>query len=180
MLLKKLIKKCKNHNTEAQKELYNIYAPKFFGIALKYSRNYPEAQDNLQDAFINIFEKIHQYKFKGSFEGWMKRILINTALQKYKKQKVYELIHTNIPDEKKSNVDDKNLNLDELLSCIQNLPNRYRLVFNLYVLDGYSHQEVADELDISIGTSKSNLSCAREILRKDVENKQNLKSQKQA
>lgn len=180
MLLKKLIKQCKKNDLEAQKELYNLYAQKFFGIALKYSSNYPEAQDNLQDAFISIFEKIDQYKYQGSFEGWMKRILINTALQKYKKQKVYKLIHTNIPDESENVVDDQSLSLDELLNCIQNLPNRYRLVFNLYILDDYSHQEVADQLDISVGTSKSNLSRAREILRKEVELLQNLNSDKHA
>lgn len=180
MLLKKLIKQCQKNNIEAQKELYNLYAQKFFGIALKYSSNYPEAQDNLQDAFIKIFEKIDQYKYQGSFEGWMKRILINTALQKYKKQKVYELIHTNIPDEPENVVIDQDLSLDELLNCIQNLPTRYRMVFNLYILDGYSHQEVADKLDISLGTSKSNLSRARQILRKEVELLQNINSDKHA
>ncbi|MDN6279494.1 MAG: RNA polymerase sigma factor [Psychroflexus sp.] len=180
MLLKKLIKQCQKNNIEAQKELYNLYAQKFFGIVLKYSSNYPEAQDNLQDAFIKIFEKIDQYKYQGSFEGWMKRILINTALQKYKKQKVYELIHTNIPDEPENVVIDQDLSLDELLNCIQNLPTRYRMVFNLYILDGYSHQEVADKLDISLGTSKSNLSRARQILRKEVELLQNINSDKHA
>lgn len=180
MLLKKLINRCKNNDIKAQKELYNIFAPKFFGIALKYSRNYPEAQDNLQDAFISIFEKIDQYKFKGSFEGWMKRILINTALSKYKKQKVYELLHNNIPDKEPTYINENNLALDELLDCVQNLPNRYRLVFNLYVLDGYSHKEVAEKLEISVGTSKSNLSRAREILRKEIEALQLLKSQKRA
>ncbi|QSS98197.1 RNA polymerase sigma factor [Psychroflexus sp. ALD_RP9] len=181
MILKKLIKQCQNNNIEAQKQLYLLYADKFFGICLKYSSNHAQAQDNLQDAFITIFEKIKQFKHKGSFEGWMKRIVVNTALQKYKQQKVFELIAPNAIQDDHYIVEDlPKLELNELLALIQELPDRYRLVFNLYVLDGYSHAEIAECLSISDGTSKSNLSRARAILKTKVETLRQQKANKQA
>ena len=143
-----------------------------FSLCLKYSKNYAEAEDNLQDAFLTIFNKIDQYKSKGSFEGWMKRIVINTALQRYRKESVLDVIKDdNIKDEVVE-VDDENLSLDFLLSIIQKLPDKYRLVFNLYVLDGFSHKEIAKMLNISVGTSKSNLSRARVILKEKIEEDQ--------
>jgi len=172
MNLKRLIKRCKKQEISAQKSLYNLYADKLFSLSLKYSRNYAEAQDNLQDAFITIFNKIEQYQNKGSFEGWLKRILINTALQKYRQQKVFELINEDALQAKDAKLDEEEYSLSFLLECIQGLPNRYRLVFNLYVLDGFSHREVAEKLNISEGTSKSNLSRARELLKRKIEAKQ--------
>lgn len=169
MSLKKLIEKCKQGDLKAQSEVYQLFAGKLFALCLKYSKNYQEAQDNLQDGFITIFKKMHQYQFKGSFEGWLKRIVVNTALQKYRKKSVLNLISDEIPDEVEVEVDETTVSLDYLLSIIQELPNRYRLVFNMYVLDGYSHREIAEMLEISEGTSKSNLSRARQILKRKVE-----------
>ena len=169
MSLKKLIIKCKQGDVRAQSEVYQLFAGKLFALCLKYSKNYQEAQDNLQDGFITIFGKIEQYKFKGSFEGWIKRIVINTALQKYREKNVLNLISEEIPDEIEVEIDEMSISLDFLLKIIQELPNRYRLVFNMYVLDGYSHREIAELLEISEGTSKSNLSRARFILKKKVE-----------
>lgn len=169
MSLKKLIEKCKQGDLKAQSEVYQLFAGKLFALCLKYSKNYQEAQDNLQDGFITIFKKMEQYQFKGSFEGWLKRIVVNTALQKYRKKSVLNLISDEIPDEVEVEVDETTVSLDYLLSIIQELPNRYRLVFNMYVLDGYSHREIAEMLEISEGTSKSNLSRARQILKRKVE-----------
>lgn len=169
MSLEKLINNCKQGDIKSQSEIYQLFAAKLFSLCLKYSRNYQEAQDNLQDGFITIFKKIDQYKFKGSFEGWLKRIVVNTALQKYREKNVLNLISDEIPDAVEVEVDETILSLDYLLQIIQELPNRYRLVFNMYVLDGYSHREIADMLEISEGTSKSNLSRARLILKKKVE-----------
>ncbi len=169
MSLEKLIKKCKQRDVKSQSEVYHLFAGKLFALCLKYSRNYQEAQDNLQDGFITIFNKIDQYQFKGSFEGWLKRIMVNTALQKYRQKNVLNLITDEIPEEVEVEVDEMSLSLDYLLSIIQELPNRYRLVFNMYVLDGYSHREISEMLEISEGTSKSNLSRARQILKKKVE-----------
>ncbi|HIP48036.1 MAG TPA: sigma-70 family RNA polymerase sigma factor [Lutibacter sp.] len=170
MSLEKLIYQCVNNEPKAQEEIYRLFAGKLFALSLKYSRNRQEAEDNLQDGFITIFNKVNQFKNKGSFEGWMKRIVINTALQKYRNKSVLNLVNEeNIAEEVSVEVEEEEVSLDYLLSVIQKLPNQYRLVFNLYVLDGYSHKEVAKELNISEGTSKSNLSRARSILRKQIE-----------
>ena len=170
MSLKELIEKCKSEDRKAQGELYSRFASKLFSVCLKYSRNFTEAEDNLQDAFLTIFKKIHQFKNKGSFEGWLKRIVINTVLQRYRKEKVFDIVNENTVEAEDMDVEDVPVSLDYLLQIIQKLPDRYRLVFNLYVLDGYSHKEIAEMLDINEGTSKSNLSRARQILKKDIEN----------
>lgn len=170
MSLKKLIIKCKKQDVQAQGDLYKQYSSSLFSLCLKYSKNYAEAQDNLQDSFLTIFKKIEQYNHKGSFEGWMKRIVINTALQRYRKESVLDVIKDdNILEIAVEIETEEDVSLSFLLGIIQQLPDRYRLVFNLYVLDGYSHKEIADMLNISIGTSKSNLSRARVILKEKIE-----------
>ncbi|WP_344924991.1 RNA polymerase sigma factor [Aquimarina addita] len=172
MSLDQLIKKCKKQDAKAQEQLYRLYGSKLFSICLKYSNNYASAEDTLQDAFITIFDKIAQYKGKGSFEGWIKRITINTALQKFRKQKVFEIISEEQIEEVEVEVQEDEISLDFLLEIVQQLPDRYRLVFTLYVLDGYSHKEIAGMLTISIGTSKSNLARARNILKEKIETNQ--------
>jgi len=169
MSLKKLINKCKKKDNKAQSEIYQLYAGKLFALSLKYSRNYQEAQDNLQNGYITIFDKIGQFNFEGSFEGWLKRIIINTALQTYREKNVLNLVTEDIPEEVDLEMDEEQVSLDFLLLLIEVLPNRYRLVFYLYVMDGYSYSEIANMLSISEGTSKSNLSRARVILRDKIE-----------
>lgn len=169
MGLKKLIEKCVKNDRKAQAEVYQIFSGKLFALCLKYSPNYQEAQDNLQDGFITIFEKIGQFNFKGSFEGWIKRIVINTALQKYRHKNVLRLVTEEIPEEITVAIEEDEVSIDYLLDVIQELPNRYRMIFNLYVLDGYSHKEISEELNISQGTSKSNLFRARLILKEKIE-----------
>jgi RNA polymerase sigma-70 factor (ECF subfamily) len=168
--LNQLIENCKIDDTKAQGELYKLFSGKLFSICLKYSRNYAEAEDNLQDAFLTIFDKIEQYKHKGSFEGWIKRITVNTVMQKYRKEKVFEIVNEDIPEEVVVEIEEDAISMDFLLKSIQQLPDRYRLVFNLYVLDGYSHKEIAEMLKINIGTSKSNLARARQQLKETIEN----------
>ena len=169
MSLEQLIHKCKNNDRDAQAQLYNLYAKKLYATSLKYYRNRLEAEDNLQDSFMVIFEKISQYTFKGSFEGWLRRVTVNTVLQKYRSKGVFEVINERVLEEKPVTVYEEDVSLDFLLSIVQELPDRYRLVFNLYVLDDYSHQEIAEMLGISQGTSKSNLARARMILKTKVE-----------
>lgn len=170
MSIEQLINGCKKNDIEAQEQLYRHYAPKLFSVCLKYSRNYSEAQDNLQDGFLLIFEKIDQFAFKGSFEGWIKRVMINFILQQYRKETFLNLVHENIPEEVDIEIEnDTEIGTEYLMKIIQELPDRYRLVFNLYVIDGYSHQEIADMLSINIGTSKSNLSRAKMILKEKIE-----------
>lgn len=168
MILEQLIAECKKNNPKAQEQLYNLFTRKFFGVCLKYSSNYADAQDNLQDGFLVIFQKIHQYSGKGSFEGWAKRILINSALQKFKGIRFMEVLNENIP-EIEVEIDDEDVPLDYLMQIIQELPDQYRIVFNLYVLDGYSHKEISEMLKISTGTTKSNLHRARLLLKDKVE-----------
>lgn len=168
--LNQLIENCKINDTKAQGELYKLYASKLFSLCLKYSRNYAEAEDNLQDAFLTIFDKIKQYEGKGSFEGWIKRIAINTALQRYRGEKVFDIVNDTISEEADIEIENDDISLKYLLKIIQDLPDRYRLVFNLYVLDGYSHKDISEMLNITVGTSKSNLARARQILKQTIEN----------
>jgi RNA polymerase sigma-70 factor (ECF subfamily) len=168
LILEELIEKCKQQDGNAQSTLYKKYSSVLFGICLKYSPNRAEAEDNLQDAFITIFSRIEQYQGKGSFEGWIKRITVNTALQKYRKKKTFEISNEAQIEDAEVEVEQTTVPLDFLLKIVQELPDRYRLVFNLYVLDGYSHKEIAAMLGISDGTSKSNLARARMILKTKV------------
>jgi RNA polymerase sigma-70 factor (ECF subfamily) len=176
--LEQLIENCKKNDAKAQSQIYKLFASKLFTLCLKYSKNYAEAEDNLQDAFVTIFNKISQFKGKGSLEGWMKRIAINTALQRYRKDGVFDIINEHQIEDVSVEIDEDSVSIDFLLKIIQELPDRYRLVFNLYALDDYSHNEIAEMLQISTGTSKSNLSRARMILKEKIEQyKANFNSQ---
>lgn len=170
MTLEELILNCKKQDLKAQGELYKKFSGILFSVCLKYSPNYHEAEDSLQDAFITIFKRIEQFKGKGSFEGWMKRVTVNTVLQKYRKQKVFQLTNEEqLEEEVVVEVEDNAVPLDYLLKIVQELPDRYRLVFTMYVLDNYSHKEISELVGISVGTSKSNLARARGILKTKVE-----------
>lgn len=170
MSLEKLIANCKKGNRSAQEQLYRKYSDILFGICLKYSRNRTEAEDSLHDSFITIFDKIGQYRSKGSFEGWIKRITVNTVLQKYRKEEHLKVVTENIGEEVEFESEGyADIGLQTLLKYIQELPNKYRLTFNLYVLDGYSHKEISKLLGTSPGTSKSNLARARTILKEKIE-----------
>lgn len=169
MSLEQLIHNCKKQDIKAQEQLYRLYANKLFAVCLKYSNSYQQAEDNLQDGFMTIFDKIIQYQDKGSFEGWMKRIMINTTLQKYRKQAIFEIVNEEHLKEPALEIDEEVVSVDYLLNIIQGLPDRYRQVFNLYALDGFSHKEISEMLQISTGTSKSNLARARILLKEKIE-----------
>lgn len=178
MDLNQLINDCKKDNRKAQEQLYRIYSAKLFAVCLKYSRNYAEAQDNLQDGFLLIFKKIEQFSFKGSFEGWLKRVMINHILQQYRNQTFLSLVNEDIVEDVEIEIEEDHISMDYLLKIIQELPDRYRLVFNLYIIDGYSHMEIAEMLKINIGTSKSNLARARIILKEKIEQYKNEETKK--
>ncbi|TDU43586.1 RNA polymerase sigma-70 factor (ECF subfamily) [Gelidibacter sediminis] len=169
MSLEQLIINCKKNDAQAQSQIYKLFSGKLFSLCLKYSKNYAEAQDNLQDTFVTIFKKIDQFSHKGSLEGWMKRIAINTALQRYRNVGVFDIVNEDQIEDVAVEINEDEVSLDFLLGIIQELPDRYRLVFNLYVLDDYSHKEIAEMLHISTGTSKSNLARARMILKDKIE-----------
>lgn len=174
MEIKQLITDCQNDEPKAQEQLYKLFSSKMFSVCLKYSRNYEEAQDNLQEGFLLAFNKIQQYNFQGAFEGWLKRLIINNILRQYRNSVVFEVIKDNIKDEDEIITDsEQEPSIDFLLKCVQELPDRYRLVFSLYVLDDYSHKEIASMLHISEGTSKSNLSRAKLLLKEKIEKSSN-------
>lgn len=179
MSLPLIIEGCIAKDIKSQGQLYQLYAAKLFAVCMKYSRNYEEAQDNLQDGFLLIFDKLAQYNFKGSFEGWAKRLMINHILQQYRKTTFLELVNDVVAEEE-LDIDEDAISMDFLLKITQELPDRYRLVFNLYVLDDYSHKEIAEMLHITTGTSKSNLARAKQILKERIEkyNENNLPSVK--
>lgn len=170
LTLEALIEKCKKQDVKAQGELYIRYNRILFAICLRYSPNYTEAEDNLQDAFLTIFKKIGQFKGKGSFEGWIKRVTVNTVLQKYRRKRAYSIVDEGqIEDAEDEVLETEEIPLQYLLKIIQELPTQYRLVFSLYVLDDFTHKEIAEKLGIKEGTSKSNLARARGVLREKIE-----------
>ncbi len=173
--LDQLIRECQQKERRAQKSLYKILAPKLFGVCFKYCKEKALAEDLFQEAIITIFNKIDQYKFKGSFEGWARRITVNTILSYYRKHQFFEeldenqnIIHDDVSDT------NAQFTLNELLEMIHHLSPKYRIVFSMYVLDDYSHQEIAKSLGISVGTSKSNLSRARVLLQNEILKRQKI------
>ncbi|WP_308224962.1 sigma-70 family RNA polymerase sigma factor [Flavobacterium sp. J372] len=164
-----IILNCQKSDIRAQEQLYRLLAPKLFGVCLKYSRSYEDAQDNLQDGFLLIFSKIELFQFKGSFEGWAKRVMINNVLQKYRSDTIFEIVSENTLEEAEIEIDVESVSMDFLTEAIQALPDRYRMVFNMYAVDGFSHKEISEMLNINVGTSKSNLARARMILKEKIE-----------
>ncbi len=168
--IREIIEECASGNVRAQEKLYRMFAPKMFGVCLRYSKDRNEAEDNLQEGFVNVFLNIGSFRFEGSFEGWIRRIMVNVALGKYRKNNllypVEDIGNYEMPDF--SDGIYEKFGADELISLIQELPERYRMVFNLYVMEGMNHQEISEIMNISVGTSKSNLSRARDILKRKV------------
>lgn len=164
----KLIKACINGELIAQKKLYNLYASKFFAVALRYSKNREEAEDILQDAFVKIFENLQQYQFKGSFEGWMRRVVVNTAIEYYRKSLIGFGEAVEFESIQVRSFDVQSYDYEQLVNLIQELPVGYRTIFNLYAIEGYTHIQIAKILNISEGTSKSQFSRAKNILKEKV------------
>lgn len=166
-----LIQGCIRGDRHSQNKLYNIFKNKMFGVCLRYAKNREEAEEILHEGFLKVFEFVHQYKFEGSFEGWMRKIMVNCALQKYRKkrhlQAVVDIAETEVIDAGHEEIISQ-LGAKELLRMVQQLPPASRMVFNLYVFEGLKHREIAALLNISEGTSKSNLSDARYTLQKAV------------
>jgi len=178
---KDIIRQCKKGDDKAQEFIFKKYSPVLLGICLRYMKNKVKAEDVMQDAFITIFTKIKQYNGKGSFEGWIKRITINTALMQLrqnKKEIVSDLLENvkqvEISDEKnnsdliltnrKSIIENAKFTQSEIFEAITELPEGFRTVFNMYVVDELKHKEIAKELSISVGTSKSQLLRGRKKL----------------
>ncbi len=175
-----IIKGCLKNKKKAQLALYNKYAPVLRGICFRYSYYKHDAEDILQEGFIKILSNIMRFEEKGSFEGWLKRIMVNTAITYYRRNIKNKFSYTIDEYEEKISVDDiekdtltekdiieeANLSKDELINIINDLPEGYKFVFNLYVLENYNHKEISETLNININTSKSQLSRARKLLQK--------------
>ena len=168
--LDQYIRKCADNDREAQLKIYQLFSPMLYGLCLKYMRNEDDAKDVFQEAFVIAFQKMGQYKFEGSFEGWIKRIFINKLLETLKKKKkgvlFLDVFETDIAAEEE--LEFAPIEQEKLLEYIQELPDQYRMVFNLYVFEKMKHQEIDALLGISEGTSKSNLNRAKSILKKKI------------
>lgn len=168
--LKNIIQECALGNVRAQENLYRMFAPKMFGVCLRYSKDRTEAEDNLQEGFIKVFQYIKKFRHEGSLEGWIRKIMVNVSLAKYRKQHVmYPVEDMTVYDQHNysNNIIEK-ISADELIALIQELPPRYRMVFNLFVMEDMNHKEIAEMMQITEGTSKSNLSRAKDILKKKI------------
>lgn len=169
--IEEIIKNCQKGKRKSQHQLYQLYADKMMGVCLRYCKDRMEAEDCLQEGFIKVFTKIHLFGFKGSFEGWVRRIIVNTVIEHFRKKKLEVLVDEFPLMTENEEADIYVPIVDEkvLLSLIQELPSQYRLVFNMYVIEGYSHKEIAEDIGISVGTSKSNLSRAKQWLKNKIE-----------
>jgi len=171
---KKLIQDCIDGDRYSQNKLYEQYAPKMFAVCMRYSKSREEAEDILQNGFVQVFRSLHSFKFAGSFEGWIRKIMVYAAIANYKaKSKMHAVINIdemeNVATINKEDIISQ-LGKKELLRMVQSLPPKYRIVFNLYVFEGLKHREIAAVLGVSEGTSKSNFFDAKAILQKAVAN----------
>lgn len=175
------IKLCIQNDRAGQLKIYQLFSPVLYGICLKYMKNEDDAKDVFQEAFIIAFQKIYQYKFEGSFEGWLKRIFINKLIETLnKKKKENFFLDVFDPDtdfiEEEELVETIPIPNEKLLEYIRDLPDQYRMVFNLYIFEKMKHKEIAALLKISEGTSKSNLNRAKQILQKRILSIKNFKT----
>ena len=162
-----LIKGCLKGDRNFQQALYKRYAPKMFVVCYRYANSKAEAEDVLQEGFITVFEKLNQFRGEGSFEGWIRRIMVNKSIEHYRKAtRMYTTINIEDTSAQFLSSEDiiSNISSKELLVLIQELSPVYRVIFNLFAFEGMKHKEIAEQLGISEGTSKSNLSDARTIL----------------
>lgn len=169
MLDHKLFVRCKAHDRKAQRELYDSYKPVLMGICRRYARSKEDAQDILQDGFIKIFNKLHQVEEVEKVEGWMKSVIVNTAIDHYHKSSKNPLAVLGKEEEQMVDINYaeilEKLSDEYLINCINALPEGCRLVFNLFEVEGYSHDEIATMLKITVGTSRSQLHYAKQLLK---------------
>ncbi|RYE34475.1 MAG: sigma-70 family RNA polymerase sigma factor [Sphingobacteriaceae bacterium] len=169
--LTELIKGCQQGRRQAQEKLYKLFAAKMLGVCLRYATDKMEAEDMLQNGFVKVFGRINDYRGDGSFEGWVRRIMVHSSIEYYRKHhKMMQLVDLETPGAEQSinAAAAANLEAKDLLAIIQTLSPGYRMVFNLYAIEGYSHKEIGEMMNISEGASKSQLSRARTILKEMV------------
>lgn len=164
-----MVAECLNNVREAQETLYRRFADKMFSVCKYYADDRDEACDFLQDGFITVFRNLERYKAQGSLEGWIRRIIVNTALQAIRKKKAfkehYDLIKIEQEELTLSAENDSDLNPKEIIQWVNELPKKAGLILKLYAIEGYTHTEIAEILEVSVGTSKSQLNRARALLK---------------
>lgn len=170
-----LVNECLKGSPKAQKTLFEYFAPRMMGVCLRYLKEEERAQDALQDGFVKVFSKLKDYKNEGVLEAWIRRVMVNTCLDQLRRDSKfkdsisvddigYKLEHQDYIAEK--------LMAEDLMKMVQNMPNGYRVVFNMYAIEGYSHQEIAEHLGVTESTSKSQYLRARAYLRERIEKKE--------
>ena len=167
-----LVNECAKGNSKAQRALFDKFAPKMLAVCQRYMRNSQEAEDVLQDGFVKIFQKIVDFKMEGSLEGWIRRIVVNTALDTIRKnKKLLDDVQVEEVQYKVSFTDHQfdGMDLAQLMKLIDSMPDGYRIVFNMFAIEGYSHQEIASALGITESTSKSQYLRARAYLKDRIE-----------
>lgn len=165
------MKACLKNNRQAQHALYDRYAASMKGVCSRYANSVADSEDILQESFIKVFRNMKQYKDSGQLGGWIHRITVNTAIEYYRKQKSIAKQINDLKLDTDTEVSSElfqTIDLESLLDKIQNLPNGYRVVFNLYAIEGYNHREIAERLGISEGTSKSQFARAKKILQQQL------------
>ena len=171
---KNLIDRCINGDSRAQKILFERHYGKMLGVCIRYATDRDEAKDIMQEAFIKVFQKLSQFNYNSPLEAWIRRIMVNTAIDSVRKRNSEPVAYDNMESDYELAVEEdvlSDMTYEELLSCLQELPAGYRTVFNMYVIEGFSHKDIAEALEITEGTSKSQLSKARLYLQKVVSNK---------
>lgn len=166
-----LVKRCKAGERKAQEQLYKQFASKMLGVCMRYATDKMEAEDMLQNGFIRVFQKMGDYRGEGSFEGWVRKIMVHSSIEYYRKHhKMLQLVNSDDEevDQPVNPVAVANLGANDLMLLIQKLSPGYRIVFNLYAIEGYSHKEIAAIVGITEGASKSQLSRARTILKEQI------------
>lgn len=166
-----LIKGCIEGDRRMQEELYRRFAPRMYAVCLRYANNSDDAQDLLQEGFIKVYRNLHRFRAEGSFEGWIRRVFVNTSIEHFRKKSTRMSMVTDKEDQAIEDADITaldNLAEKDIIKIIQELSPGYRAVFNLYVVEGYSHKEIGDMLGISEGTSKSQLARAKSVLQKKI------------
>ena len=178
----RLLENCIAGNRKSQKDLYDLYSPKMFSVCLRYSKNQMDAEDILQDGFVKLFNNLHRFRGEGSFDGWVRRIFVNTAIEHIRRKNLNttggEGLENTIADKHRNALD--NLYEKDIIKTANTLSDGYRTVFNLYAVEGYSHKEIAAQLGITESTSKSQFSRAKAILRNMLQHKPTRKSAQMA
>ncbi len=177
--LKEIIQRCAKQNRAAQKELFELFYGKMLGVCMRYTKDHDRAQEVVQEGFIKVFDKLGEFDFEGSFEGWVRRIMVNASIDAIRKRKRQpfatddEFVFNDSSSYQEHDFDEDitKMKAEYAMEAIQKLSPAYQTVFNLYVIENYSHKEIAQILGVSEGTSKSNLAKAKQNLREILKNK---------